>query len=148
MAHVLQPNLRGKGISKTKFTKAGEPKRAGNWSALTIYHQSLQTKDYYVRLVESKETPGIKILIVGDHTPLFKIMGDLVEQAAIHDEHFYSYRQEGEYKAIGNGKAYKSAYTLRKNPMAARKWTIDPHAFILRCEIYTEGDFAFNFPEY
>ena len=148
MAQFFAQNFRGRGTSKTKFTKTGEPKHAGNWSAMSIYYQSLQVKDYYVRLVESKETPGMKILIVGDHTPLFKIMGDLVEQLAINDEHFCSYRQEGEYKGIGNGKAYKSSYTLSKNPMAARKWSVHPHAFILRCEIYTEGDFTFNFPEY
>lgn len=147
MANVVAQNLRGKGISATKFTKAGEPKRSGNWSASAIHYQSLQYKDYFVRMIKSQET-GIKMLIVGDNTPLFKIMGDLVEQLAINDEHFASYRQEGEFRALDNGKGYKSAYTLRKSTMAARSWQIDTKAFTLRCEIYTDGDFTFNFPEY
>lgn len=138
-------NFRGKGISATKFTKAGEPKRSGNWSAQTIHHQSMQYKDYYVRLLQSES--GIKILLVGDHTPLSRIMGDAIEELAINDEHFSSYVQSGEYKGLGNGKSYEARRTLRK--LNVRKsWYFDNRAFLYREEIYTDGDFTYNFPEY
>ena len=148
MGQQTTPNFRGKGVSAKKFTKTGEPKHAGNWSERSIHYQSLQSKDYYVRLLKSKEDPEIKMLIVGDHTPLYQIMGGIVEQLAINDEHFYMYRQQGKYDKISNGKLYDCSYTLMKNPLAAKKWMIDPFAFKLRVEIYTEGDFTYNFPEY
>lgn len=148
MGQQIAPNFRGKGRSATKFTKNGEPKHAGNWSERSMHYQSLQSKDYYVRLLESKETAGIKVLIVGDNTPLYQIMGDMVEQLAINDPHFYMYRQAGKYDKIRNGKKYDCSYTLTKNPLAAKSWMINPHAFMLRVEIYTEGDFKYNFPEY
>ena len=67
MAHVVAPNLRGKGISTTKFTKDGKPKRSGNWSVTTIHFQSLQFMDYHVS----------KDLIVGEHTHLSQVMPDV-----------------------------------------------------------------------
>lgn len=138
-------NFRGKGQSTTKFTKAGEPKRSGNWSSQTIHHQSLQYKDYYVRLLQSES--GIKILLVGDHTPLARIMGDAIEELAINDENFSVYVQAGEYKGLGNGKSYEARRTLRK--LNVRKsWYFDNRAFLYREEIYTDGDFTYNFPEY
>ena len=138
--------FRGKGVSATKFTKNGEPKHAGNWSAVSIHHQSLQYKDYYVRYRKDEET-GIEVLIVGDHTPLASIMGEMVATLAMRDPHFDTYRQSGQYKGLGNGKGYDSSYTLRRNKLV-RSWIIDPHAFTLRCEIYTDGDFTYNFPNY
>ena len=136
---------RGKGVSKNKLTKAGEPKHAGNFSAYTIHSQSLQYRDYYVRLLTSES--GIKVLIVGDHTPLASIMGEMVEELAKNDKHFDFYRQTGEYRGIGNGKGYEANRTLRKLNHRA-SWTIDNRAFLYREEIYTDGDFKYYFPEY
>ena len=146
MANVTAPNLRGKGVSATKVTKNGEPKHAGNWSAATLHAQSMQYKDYYVRLIESTETPGIKMLIVGDHTPLFKVMGDMVENAAINDPCFNSYTQAGEFKGLQNGKGYEARRTLRKINGNYRYY--DGRAFVMREEIYTDFDFKYNFPNY
>jgi hypothetical protein len=148
MAHLVAPNLRGKGISKTKFTKTGEPKRSGNWSVQTIHHQSLQSKDYPVYL--KKNESGADILIAGEHTHLYDIMGGLVEHLAISDENFSQYYQEGEFKGLGNGKAYQSFRSLTKNRLYGRRgWYFGPEPkFTLRLGIYTDGDFDFPFPEY
>lgn len=140
----MKGDFRGKGTSETKFTKTGDPKHAGNWSAAKIRLQTTQFKDYYVRYRKNPET-GIEILVVGDHTPLAEIMGEMVATLAMRDPHFNVYCQTGEYRGLGNGKGYSSSYTLRKT-MYQSRW--DPHAFVLRCEICTEGDFTFNFPNY
>lgn len=145
MGKQLTTTFRGKGTSTTKFTKAGEPKHAGNWSASSIEHQTLQTRDYPVYVRKNDET-GIRILIVGEHTPLSEIMGELVHTLAITDEHFYQYRQEGEFRGLGNGKSYASAYTLTKR--RAYTTMIAPHRYVLRLEICTRGDFTYNFPNY
>lgn len=139
-------NSRGKGTSLTKFTKTGDPKHAGNWSAQNIHRQSLQYRDYYVKLLKSES--GIEILIVGDHTPLARIMGETVATLAMRDPNFESYRQQGYFKGINNGRSYEAFRTLRKNNKYINSWQHNPHAFILREEIYTDGDFKYYFPEY
>lgn len=148
MAHVTAPNLRGKGQSATKLTKAGQPKRSGNWSAYEIHRQSLQFKDYYV-YVHTDET-GIERLVMEDRTTLLADVigefGEMIENLALLDPHFNSYRREGEFKGIGNGKCYEAHMTLRK-VNGDRYWNQDRFA-ILRMEIYTDGDFKFNFPNY
>lgn len=145
MAHVVAPNLRGKGVSTKKFTKAGEPKRSGNWSVSTIHNQSLQSKDYLVWVKTYKET-GVEILMVGDHTPLSSIMGEKIATLAMNDPHFEWYRQRGKNKTIGNGKEYEAHKTLRKYEGSSfwlrYKWGV------YREEIYTDGDFDYLFPEY
>lgn len=143
MAHLTAPNLRGRGISKTKFTKGGQPKRSGNWSALTIHAQSLQSKDYVVWERVDPET-GIKILIVGNETPLSYLMGELVMTLAMNDPHFDFYRREG-IKTVG-GKAHSANMTLRK-AKGSPQWRMGRWG-MYREEIYTDGDFVYPFPEY
>lgn len=142
MAHVVAPNLRGKGISTTKFTKSGDPKRAGNWSAETIHYQSLQSRDYPV-WVKTYEN-GIQILMVGKQTPLSFLMGEMVASLALTDKHFDYYRRVGVNKT--GGKAHDANMTLRKNQIKSY-WNKDRWG-IYREEIYTDGDFDYQFPEY
>ena len=139
MAHVTAPNLRGKAVSATKFTKAGEPKRSGNWSASTVHAQSLQSRDYRVKLVDGQ-------LIVGDHTPLAYVMdqvGAIVEELVTNDVYFSQLVRDG-HKTI-RGKKYESRKTLKRIHL---QYSMDNVLYIYREEIYTDGDFDYNFPEY
>lgn len=142
MAHVVAPNLRGKGISTTKFTKSGDPKRSGNWSAETIHYQSLQSKDYPV-WVKTYEN-GIQVLMVGENTPLSYLMTEQLMSLALNDPYFDMYRREGE-KTVG-GKKHTACMTLRKSK-GSRIWLQDRFG-TYREEIYTDGDFDYQFPEY
>lgn len=139
---VTAPNLRGKGISKTKFTKAGDPKRSGNWSALTIHQQSLQSRDYRVWIKTYED--GIQVLMVGDHTPLASLMGEQLASLALSDPYFQSYYREG-VKTMGK-KKYDANMRLCKSKwngnLFVKTWGI------YREEIYTDGDFDYQFPEY
>ena len=130
-------DYRGKGVSKDKLTKDGRPKRAGNFSYSTIHHQSLQSRDYYVVLKDGQ-------LIVGEHTPLSQVMGDLIATLALTDAHFGSYVQDGE-KTVAGKKHEAHRRLTRYN---ARYSYLDAIRFIYREEIYTDGDFDYNFPEY
>ena len=142
MAQVVAPNLRGKGISKTKFTKAGDPKRAGNWSVSTIRQQSLQFRDYRV-WVKTFET-GVQILMVGENTPLSFLMGVAIATAVMNDKYFQTYRRTGT-KKVGR-KEYDADMVLTKFT-GGSYWLQDKWG-IYREEIYTDGDFNYNFPEY
>lgn len=142
MAHVVAPNLRGKGVSETKFTKTGEPKRSGNWSYQKVHQMNLQSKDYRVREVTFES--GIKRLIVGDNTPLAQLMGEMVATLAMNDEYFESYTRKG-YKTVGV-KKYEAQMVLRKANCLYDY--LDKYKFIYREMIYTDGDFNYNFPEY
>ena len=136
------PNYRGKGSSETKFTKAGEPKRTGNWSYFTIHHQSLSCKDYRVKYKEYES--GVKILVVGKNdTPLSQIMGEHVATLAMQDPNFDCYKQSG-YKQFGN-KQYNTFRELRKSRL--HHWW-DEYEFVLREGIYTDGEVKFEFKEY
>jgi hypothetical protein len=139
MAHVTAPNLRGKGISATKFTKAGEPKRSGNWSVSTVHYQSLQSRDYRVKINDGR-------LIVGDYTPLADVMGKMgytIEELARNDEYLKEIVREG-YTPI-RGKKYESRKRLTRVHL---QYSMDKVVYIYREEIYTDGDFDYNFPEY
>ena len=145
MAHIQAPNLRGKGISKTKFTKIGEPKRSGNWSVATIHYQSLQSRDYRVRYWTLES--GVQILVVGDNkTPLADIMGKQIANLAMFDKHFEQYTQSG-YKEIGTRK-YEVFRYLRKNRVRSIAYGKEDVEFTYREAIFTENDFNYTFPEY
>lgn len=136
-------DYRGKCFSTSgKRTKTGDLKRSGNFSYSTFHCQNLLYKDYYVR-VETSES-GIKTLIVGDHTPLALLMGQLVADLALKDERFELYQQKGK-KRIG-GKDCETIAILTKISRYSR-FDLDPHAFRLRVEIYTDG-ISYEFPEY
>lgn len=139
MAHVVAPNLRGKAVSATKVTKKGEPKRSGNWSYQTVHIQSIQHKDYQVRMTEGR-------LIVGDHTPLANVMGKLgaaIEDLAIQDQYLENIVRGG-YASI-NGKQYESHKRLTRTHV---QYSMDDIRYMYREEIYTDGDFDYTFPEY
>ena len=132
-----EKSYRGKGTSR-KLTKDGKPKHAGNWSAQTIHVQSLQSRDYHVRRIDG-------ILIVGDHTKLSSILGEAIAILAENNKYFDQYVEKGQ-KIVGR-KSYDAERSLRR--FAAR----DSHSyldfeFIYREQIYTDGDFDYNFPEY
>ena len=139
----MKEDYRGRCYSKNKVTKAGYPKMAGNFSYQTFHHQQLQSKDYYVKLHVYES--GVKTLIVGDHTPLAEIMGYDTERLAINDEHFDAYVRRG-VKTIG-GKEHEAYMRLTK-VNTRKSWMLDPHAFVYREEIYTDGDFNYPFPNY
>ena len=149
MAHVVAPNLRGKGISKTKFTKTGEPKRSGNWSVAAIHYQSLQSKDYHVRYWTLES--GVQILVVGDNkTPLEDIMGKQIANLAMFDKHFEQYTQSG-YKEVGTElgtRKYEVFRYLKKNRVRSSSYGKEDVEFTYREAIYTENDFNYTFPEY
>lgn len=139
MEKMKAPNLRGKGISATKFTKTGEPKRAGNWSVSTIHFQSLQFRDYKVKLEDGR-------LIVGDHTPLADVMGVMgneIEDLAKNDEFLQIIVRQG-FAKIGS-KKYESRKRLTH---INSRMGIDDVRYIYREEIYTDGDFDYQFSEY
>lgn len=139
---VTAPNFRGKGFSRSKFTKTGDPKRAGNWSANTIHSQSLQYRDY--RVWVQKYESGIEVLMVGDKTPLASLMGEAVASLAMKDPYFRSYYREG-VKTVGT-KQYEANMRLNKSK-GSPIW-LSLHWGIYREEIYTDGDFNYQFPEY
>lgn len=134
MAHVVAPNFRGKGKSATKVTKAGEPKRSGNWSASTIRYQTMQSKDYCVYAQGGK-------WIVGDHTPLDELMPGMTEILK-NDPYFASYHQEGVH--THGCKQYEAHKTLTMCKHTS--WRL--YSLVYRETIYTMGDFEYNFPEY
>lgn len=137
-------NFRGRCHSTTgKKTKTGDLKMSGNFSYQTFHYQSLQSKDYYVR--KKVYDSGIEQLIVGERTPLAQVMGETIATLALKDEHFEMYIQSG-IKKIGV-REYEMRVTLRRN-MCVSRWSFDPHLFILRVEIYTDGELHFEFPEY
>ena len=129
-------DYRGKGTSKTKVSKCGEQKHAGNFSYQTIHYQSLQSKDYFVCNQNG-------VLIVGKETLLSELMGADVMQLALTDEHFSAYYQDG-VKTIGNKEheAHKRLTKIRS------RYRYTEAEFIYREEIYTDGDFDYDFPEY
>ena len=130
--------MRKQGISKDKFCKGTDiPKRSGNYSPTTIHFQSLQVRDYKVRLIDGH-------LIVGERTPLTEIFKPDVVMAILNDRHFNSYRQEG-VKTI-NGKRYETHRILTKYD--ARFSYLNEIKYLLREEIYTDFDFDYNFKEY
>lgn len=130
-------SYRGKGTSR-KLTKDGQPKHAGNWSFQAIHLQSLQSKDWHVRRVNGR-------LIIGDHTPVADVLGGMVEEIARSNEHFSEYVETGT-KTVGR-KQYDAQRSLKRFlPYGSHVW-ID-YEFIYREQIYTDGDFDYNFPEY
>lgn len=139
---VTAPNFRGRGWSYTKRTKLGDPKRSGNWSASTIHHQYMQHKDY--RVWVQKYESGIEVLMVGDHTPLSRLMGEQVASLAMKDPYFRSYYREG-VKTVGN-KQYEANMCLSKGK-GSPIW-LSLHWGTYREEIYPNGDFEYIFPEY
>lgn len=137
MGKQVQPNFRGKGTSRDKLTKDGQPKHSGNWSYSTIHSQSLQHQEYHVRRINGE-------LIVGDHTPLSKIFSPGIVFET-NNPHFSSYTERGT-KTVGI-KQYEARRTLW------RFWAYGSHMylnyeFVYREEIYTDGDFNYNFPNY
>lgn len=132
-----QKSYRGKGTSR-KLTKDGKPKRAGNWSFQAIHLQSLQSRDYHVRRINDT-------LIVGDHTKLSSILGEAVAVLAENNTRFDYYVEKGQ-KQVGL-KKYDAERSLKR--FAAK----DSHSyldfeFIYLEQIYTDGDFDYNFPDY
>lgn len=145
------PNLRGKGISSTKFTKAGEPKRAGNWSAAAIHMQSLQSRDYPVHIKTYDD--GSQVVQVGNHTRLCDIMrnkdgypaiGELIEQLILTDAFFGEYKQVGTH-TLPHGKKYEVFRSVTRHKSHG-PWGWDHYVY--REAIYTENEFNYTFPEY
>ena len=132
-------DYRGRGVSATKVCKhTGKPKRAGNFSYATIHRLSLQFKDYPVTMRNDE-------LIVGDHTPLMCVMPRAVVELALTDTHFDVYIESGIVKH--GGQEYEAHRRLTRNALYGRSiWS--HNLFKLRLEVYTDGEFDFNFPEY
>ena len=130
-------SFRGKGFSKTKFTKDGRPKRAGNWSAISVKIATVQSKDYKVRNMNGQ-------IIVGTHTLLRDVMG-MVAEVVKNDPYFEKYEQNG-YKKV-NGKLYEMHLVLTKKHVTIAYARMD-YQYILRVMIYTMGEVDFEFPDY
>ena len=137
MGKQFAKNYRGKGVS-TKLTKDGTPKHAGNWSATTIHFQSLQFRDYRVRRVDGE-------LIVGEKTPLSDILQPELVDAIDRDPNFDSLHQKGTHTY--RGKKYEARRSLRRVKVTWYRM-IDGYEYIYREEIFTDGDFNYNFKEY
>ena len=138
----MKGDFRGKCHSTHgKVSKTGELKHAGNFSASTYRAQHVQVKDYYVRVYTFDS--GIQQLMVG-HTPLAEILGEEIAHVALTNEKFSSISLE--FTRTIAGKNYEVYIRLRKSHLT-HSWAIDPHAFIMRYEVYTDDD-KFTFPEY
>lgn len=132
-------NYRGKGVSRDKFCKGTNiPKHAGNFSYSTIHYQSLQSRDYRVRVKNGQA-------IVGEHTPLDKILSPELVRIILNDDNFKHYSQTGTH--THNGKQYEAGRSLTRFGAYATHIYLD-YQYTLRIEIYTDGDFDFQFPEY
>ena len=133
----MENNYRGKGTS-TKLTKDGKPKHAGNWSYYAIHHQSMQSRDYKVKLIDDA-------LMVGEHTPLLCLLPSAAVELAMTDPHFGEYRQDG-VRTV-NGKKYECHITLTKRKL---HFSVDylNYDFTYREIIFTDWDFDYQFPEY
>lgn len=110
---------------------------SGNYSESTLHRLSLQCKDYDVH-----EQDGI--LIVGDHTPLSKLMPSAVVELALTDRYFGYYVRDG-FRTVF-GKKYEAHMRLTKHHF--KTCFREDGWFSYREEIYTDGDFDYNFPEY
>ncbi len=135
MGKQMTPNLRGKGYS-SKLTKDGKPKHAGNWSAITIHYQSMQFQDYAVKRIDG-------ILVVGNETKLSDIFPEELVRIIDADPNFESLSQVGTH--THNGKQYEARRSLRR---VIRYCAYSEREYIYREEIYTDGDFKYNFKEY
>ena len=136
MGKQIAENYRGKGVSN-KLTKSRQPKHAGNWSAATIHKQSLQWRDYKVNRINGE-------LIVGESTKLKDILSEQLVIAIENDPNFDCLYQKGTHTR--NGKKYEARRSLRKTTI---KWfNFSGHEYTYREEIYTDGDFNYNFKEY
>lgn len=150
MGKQTTPNLRGKGISSTKYTKSGEPKHAGNWSVATVHNQSLQFRDYPVCIKTYDD--GSHYVQVGNHTSLATLMcdknhpeiGQLIEQLILADAFFGEYKQIGTH-TLPHGKKYEVWRSVRRH-QAHGWWGWD--SYVYREAIYTENEFTYHFPEY
>ena len=120
------------GTSTTKFTKGGLPKHAGNFSKL---HTRWHVATYKVELIDGQ-------LIVGNNTPLSKLMPDEVVWLATNDQHFKEYRQEGVHTF--NDRQFKCEKTLTKDAICCD----NNRTFTYRECIDTENYFTYNFPNY
>lgn len=145
MGKQMTPNYRGKGVSRSKFTKSGEPKHSGNFSYQSVHVSSLQSRDYQVTLKKDKD--GDPILIVGNSTPLCKVMPQEVANLALHDKFLDTIVRSG--LADIRGKKYESRKTLTRFKTHFRLWAPEERVlFIYREEIWTDGDFIYEFPNY
>ena len=132
----MKNDFRGRCESKDKVRKDGQPKHAGNFSYATFHAQKLQSKDYFVSMIDGE-------LIVGDHTPLVVLLPRPVVEAAMTDRFFGSYVQDGTQMVAG--KEYEAHRRLTR--IKHSKYIQDIR-FILRMEIYTDGEVDYKFPEY
>ena len=139
MGKQVATTFRGKCESTSKKSKSGMPKHSGNFSYATFHKQSLQSMDYRVKRAANGH------LIVGDHTPLLSILPTAVVSLAMHDPSFDSIKLRW-HKTI-NGKQYEACKRLTRQSSYGAKCWLD-FEFIYREEIYTDGEFDYNFPEY
>lgn len=137
MGKQVAESYRGKCQSATKVRKDGQPKRAGNFSAVTFRSQQLQSKDYRVTLKDGQ-------LIVGTHTFLLEVMPAAVVQLAMEDRFIDTIVRKG--TITRNGKEYECVKRL--TAFHARYSYMGDTRFLYREEIYSNGEFVYDFPEY
>lgn len=137
MGKQIAQTYRGRCQSATKVRKDGQPKRAGNFSAATFRSQQLQSKDYRVTMKDGH-------LVVGTHTYLLEIMPLAVVQLAMEDQFLDTIVRKG--TITRNGKEYECAKRLVA--FHAKYSYMGDVRFLYREEIYTNGDFIYDFPEY
>ena len=133
---MKQGDFRGKCESKDKVRKDGQPKHAGNFSYASFHAQHLQSKDYLVRMIDGD-------LIVGDHTPLMVLLPRPVVESALTDPFFGCYVQDGQQMV--EGKTYEAHRRLTR---IKHNVYLGDVRFVLRMEIYTDGECNYKFPEY
>ena len=130
------PTFRGKCESST-MAKSGRPKHAGNFSWHTHHEQSLRFKDYRVWRTADGH------LIVGEHTPLLSLVPTEVVQLAMFEPTFDNITLRW-FKTVGGKRYDANKHLSRFN--GGRGW--NDFEFIYREEIYTDGDFNYDFPNY
>ena len=137
---------RGRGTSTTKFCKDGSPKHAGNWSESTIHHQSLVTKDYYVKrhTIPMEDCLKETLIVVGNHEnrPLTDFLPESVVTYIVSDPFIKTIMREGKVKF--GAKEYECFKEIKKT----RYKYLCGCEYILRLGIYTDNEIKWEFPEF
>lgn len=138
MGKQKQQTFRGKCEGKT-VRKDGRPKHAGNFSYATLHAQSKQAESWKVWITDEGH------LMVGEHTPLLCLLSPIAVQFAMDDHTFTSL--EFRSHRIMFGKQYEVCQRLTRFTEHSY-WHDRRYAYIYTEEIYTDGDFKYQFENY
>ena len=138
MGRQQQRTFRGRCEGKT-VRKDGRPKHAGNFSYATLHMQSRQSKTWRVWRAENGH------LMVGEHTPLLCLLSAQAVQFAMDDHTFTC--MEFRTNKVMFGKQYEACQRLTRSNERGL-WYGGECLYFYTEEIYTDGDFNYQFENY